>query len=249
MKPLQQIYWLRLALGIVAALICITYLMVSGSIPTNVVPNPSLETTGNDAASPTPWSRSQNNTEWSTSYARTGARSARITVVEADADWGSGASAIQGGSAYEIHGFFLGTVRSGRFLLTIKWFSDSEGLTPVSERNISIAVGNYSQWMQVGEVATAPNAARSSRIVFRAVNGTGDLYGDDFGVRQPESYTKLLNSVSIALAVYLISYYGVKAKYVTRVEKPTKLVTMGIGIYFFAWLALLVLLYTILAGA
>jgi len=213
MKPLQQIYWLRLALGIVAALICITYLMVSGSIPTNVVPNPSLETTGNDA------------------------------------DWGSGASAIQGGSAYEIHGFFLGTVRSGRFLLTIKWFSDSEGLTPVSERNISIAVGNYSQWMQVGEVATAPNAARSSRIVFRAVNGTGDLYGDDFGVRQPESYTKLLNSVSIALAVYLISYYGVKAKYVTRVEKPTKLVTMGIGIYFFAWLALLVLLYTILAGA
>ena len=248
MKPLQQIYWLRLALGIVAALICVTYLMVSGSIPANVIPNPSLEAV-NEAASPAPWSRSQNNTEWSTSYVRTGARSARIAVAGADGEWRSGVNTVQGGSAYLVYGFFGGTVRSGKFFLTVKWFSDAEGLTQLSERNISITAGNYSQWTQIGELATAPSEARSCRVVFRAVNGTGDIHGDDFTVREPESYTKLMNSLSMALAVYLISYYGVKAKFITKVEKPTKLVTTGIGIYFFAWLVLTVLLYTILAGA
>jgi hypothetical protein len=248
MKPLQQIYWLRLALGVVAALICITYLMVSGSIPANVISNPSLEA-ASEAASPTSWSRSQNNTEWSTSYARTGARSARITVTETDAEWRSGANSVQGGSAYLVYGFFGGIVRSGKFFLTATWYSDAEGNTQLSERNISIVAGNYSQWTQIGELATAPNEARSCRIVFRAVNGTGDIRGDDFSVKQPESYTKLMNSLSIALAVYLISYYGVKAKFITKVEKQTKLVTTGIGIYFFAWLVLTVLLYTVLAGA
>ena len=58
----------------------------------------------------------------------------------------------------------------------------------------------------------------------------------------------LMNSMSIALAVYLVSYYVIKSKYLTLVEKPTKLVTTGIGVYFLAWLVFWVLFYTILVG-
>jgi hypothetical protein len=61
-------------------------------------------------------------------------------------------------------------------------------------------------------------------------------------------FTTLINSISIALAVYLISYYAIKSKYLTEVEKPTKLVSTGIGVYFLGWLVFWVLLYTILAG-
>lgn len=61
-------------------------------------------------------------------------------------------------------------------------------------------------------------------------------------------YTTLINSISIALAVYLISYYTIKSKYLTDVEKPTKLVSTGIGVYFLGWLVFWVLLYTIMAG-
>lgn len=60
------------------------------------------------------------------------------------------------------------------------------------------------------------------------------------------NYTTFINSMSIALAVYLISYYIIKMKFLTKVEKPTKLMTTGIGVYFFAWLAFWVLFYTLL---
>ena len=59
----------------------------------------------------------------------------------------------------------------------------------------------------------------------------------------------LMNSISIMLAVYLISYYALKIKYAATLEKPQKLISMGIGVYFLAWLVFWVLLYTLIAGA
>jgi hypothetical protein len=62
--------------------------------------------------------------------------------------------------------------------------------------------------------------------------------------------TTLLNGMSLALITYILSYYGViKPKFTLAVEKPQKLFTMGIGIYFIAWLVCWVLLYTIIAVA
>jgi drug/metabolite transporter (DMT)-like permease len=58
-----------------------------------------------------------------------------------------------------------------------------------------------------------------------------------------------LNSLSIALALYLISFYMIKNMFILKVEKPQKLATMGIGIYFFTWLVFWIFLYTIIAGA
>jgi len=66
-------------------------------------------------------------------------------------------------------------------------------------------------------------------------------------VKENPTYTTLLNGVSIALVIYLISYYIMKSKFSLKVEKPQKLVTTGIGIYFISWIAFWTLLYTIIA--
>jgi len=61
--------------------------------------------------------------------------------------------------------------------------------------------------------------------------------------------TTLFNSTSVALITYMISYYIIKAKFVTQVQKPQKLVTTGIGVYLLSWIVFWVLFYTVLAGS
>ena len=56
----------------------------------------------------------------------------------------------------------------------------------------------------------------------------------------------LVNSITAALAVYIITYYILKVKFKNVVEKPSKIALMGIGMYFFTWLSSFVLFYTIL---
>jgi len=63
----------------------------------------------------------------------------------------------------------------------------------------------------------------------------------------PVDYSFLMTSISVALVIYLISYYIIKSKFLLKVEKPQKLLTTGIGIYFLSWLVLWVLLYTLTA--
>ena len=60
----------------------------------------------------------------------------------------------------------------------------------------------------------------------------------------PNELTTFLNSLTIALAIYLTSYYLIKGKFYNRVEKQSKIMTMGIGIFFISWIVFLVLTYT-----
>ncbi len=63
------------------------------------------------------------------------------------------------------------------------------------------------------------------------------------------TFNILMNGISLALITYIISYYTIiKSMFMLKVEKPRKLVTTGIGIYFLAWIVFWVLLYTIIAG-
>ncbi len=55
----------------------------------------------------------------------------------------------------------------------------------------------------------------------------------------------LLNGMSVAILVYLVTYYILKARFMTRVEKLSKLFTMGIGAYFLTWIVAWVLLLTV----
>ncbi len=64
------------------------------------------------------------------------------------------------------------------------------------------------------------------------------------GTPFPANYTVVFNGASLAVLVYLISYYALKSRYITQVEKPTKIFTTGIGIFFLSWLVFWVLLYT-----
>ena len=57
-----------------------------------------------------------------------------------------------------------------------------------------------------------------------------------------------MNGAVIAMLIYLMSYYLIKSKFINKVEKPQKLLTMGIGIYFFSWLVFWILLYSIIVG-
>jgi PKD repeat protein len=56
--------------------------------------------------------------------------------------------------------------------------------------------------------------------------------------------TPLINGISVALAVYLVTFYLVKWKFMNKVEKPTKIFTMGIGAYFLAFILFWVLFIT-----
>jgi len=52
------------------------------------------------------------------------------------------------------------------------------------------------------------------------------------------------NSMSIAVIVYVLSYYVVKAAFKGKVAKPSKLLTTGIGIYFLSWIVFYIMFFT-----
>jgi hypothetical protein len=56
--------------------------------------------------------------------------------------------------------------------------------------------------------------------------------------------TTLVNCFTVALVVYLASYYVLKAVYKTKIEKQSKILSIGVAMYFFAWLPFFVLFYT-----
>jgi hypothetical protein len=59
-------------------------------------------------------------------------------------------------------------------------------------------------------------------------------------------YTPLLNSITVALLIYFITYYILKPIYRDKIEKQSKILSTGIGMYFFTWIAFFVLFYTLL---
>jgi hypothetical protein len=251
MNALTKIYALRVALGITAAFICIAYGMATGTIYTNLVANHSLET---GTVTPQDWTPTGNGTEWSTTYARTGSKSIRIDVANDSAEWTSKITPVEGENTYQISAFLTGQVTEGQFLITIKWFPDSEGLQVPQENNVGIPVDNYSRWIQAGGSFTAPTGTKSSQIVFSATNASGDMYADDLEIRQiqTESLGKFgifANGLSLAIITYIISYYIIKQMFILKVEKPQKIFTTGIFIYFLAWAVFWFLMYSLIAGA
>ena len=58
--------------------------------------------------------------------------------------------------------------------------------------------------------------------------------------------TTLVNSITIALLIYFVTYYLLRASFKNKIEKPSKILSTGIGMYFFAWIAFFVLFYTVI---
>jgi hypothetical protein len=79
-------------------------------------------------------------------------------------------------------------------------------------------------------------------VVAAAISAVITLYVGERGL------STFMNGLTIALLVYLIAFYVFKAKFKTQVEKPSKIMTQGIGIYFFTWIFAWVLIYSIILG-
>jgi hypothetical protein len=62
-------------------------------------------------------------------------------------------------------------------------------------------------------------------------------------------FSNFMNGLSLALITYLVSYYPIKSTFKTKVKKPQKLATTGIGIYILSWIVFWTLLYTTIAGS
>ncbi|MFA5365069.1 MAG: PKD domain-containing protein [Candidatus Bathyarchaeia archaeon] len=54
----------------------------------------------------------------------------------------------------------------------------------------------------------------------------------------------LMNGITVALATYLVTYYILKWKFSAKVEQQSKILTMGIGIYFMMFILCWVLIIT-----
>jgi hypothetical protein len=65
-------------------------------------------------------------------------------------------------------------------------------------------------------------------------------------VGNPFDVTTLIDGLTVALAVYLISYYPLKAVYEEKIEKQSKILSTGIFMYFFAWIPFFVLFFTLM---
>jgi len=57
-------------------------------------------------------------------------------------------------------------------------------------------------------------------------------------------FTTLLNSITLALLIYFVTYYIIRGYYKNKIEKQSKILSTAIGMYFFAWLSFFVLFYT-----
>jgi len=54
-----------------------------------------------------------------------------------------------------------------------------------------------------------------------------------------------LSGLSLGILFYVFTYYVLKRRFATQVEKPSKVFTMGIGAYFMSWIVSWGLFYTL----
>lgn len=57
--------------------------------------------------------------------------------------------------------------------------------------------------------------------------------------------SSLIDSFTVALLIYLVSYYPLKAIYSKKIEKQSKILSTAVLGYFFAWLPSFVLFFTL----
>ncbi len=59
-------------------------------------------------------------------------------------------------------------------------------------------------------------------------------------------FSNFMEGLSMAIIIYVITYYVYKLLFITKVKKPSKVVTTGIGAYFFTWIVAWALFFTLM---
>ncbi|MEA2089805.1 MAG: CARDB domain-containing protein [Thermoproteota archaeon] len=67
----------------------------------------------------------------------------------------------------------------------------------------------------------------------------------NFFVGTSEGFNVFLTGFSLAMLIYLLSFYALKPHFIEKVEKPSKVFTTGIGIYFLMWIVFWTLSFTL----
>lgn len=167
---------------------------------------------------------------WSEAEAHTGKKSLLINVSAQTGEWRCKPFDVKVGAKYHFEAYFIGTVESGEFFLTIRWFRKRGGEDFISEYNIAIPVGSYADWTKFSGEYTAPSEAVSADVLFRVpTSSTGTVYGDDF-ICFTEPYTEwryAMETVSspIILSMNPADPYEHAMCYIYRVKQfaPVKL--------------------------
>ena len=82
-------------------------------------------------------------------------------------------------------------------------------------------------------VALGITAGLISAIVAFFIGGLTDL-------------TTLINCFTVALIIYLASYYVLKPMFKNKIEKQSKILSTGVAMFFFAWLPFFILFFTLI---
>ncbi len=96
-------------------------------------------------------------------------------------------------------------------------------------------------WLRVALGAIAGLVSACIPIIANSVTGISLT-------AQMSELNTLLNGITVALLIYLVSFWVLKSKYAAQVEKPSKIMSMGIFIYFFTWLVVMVLILSVIIG-
>jgi hypothetical protein len=81
------------------------------------------------------------------------------------------------------------------------------------------------------------------RVVLGIVAGA---LGAELALYMPlTDLSTLVDSFTIALLVYLASYYPLRAVYKSKIGQQSKILSTGIIMYFFSWLLFFVLFFTL----
>lgn len=67
-----------------------------------------------------------------------------------------------------------------------------------------------------------------------------------FYVGAPNDITTLVDCITIALVIYLASYYVLRPMFKNKIEKQSKILSTAIFMYFLVWLPFFILFYTII---
>jgi hypothetical protein len=97
-------------------------------------------------------------------------------------------------------------------------------------------------WIRVALGAIAGIVSTGAILLFQTLSPSTSL------LSIVSSTNTLLNGITIALLIYLVSYYILKAKYSGKIEKQSKIMSMGIFIYFFTWLIVWVFSLSVIIG-
>jgi hypothetical protein len=128
-----------------------------------------------------------NRTCWSSEQARTESKSLKLVANSSSDDWRSHVFNVSPLKNYIFKCYIKGTVISGEWYLTIRWFNASEpiGENLIFPNNTQIGIGHYVNWTQIiGFNFTAPPTAVVGDLLFHTINGTGTLYADDFEAQE-----------------------------------------------------------------